>query len=246
VDPLTWELQQLAIEEGGAAERLSLFDKRELGKAINRIVGMAEKEILIDLAAKCIGISVSAIEDRVTKSTDLHAHLIETYDSETSIKKADGYYLADTIYKWFNNGAGAKFFKTREGKTFLFYNRRQYEIGNNNEFNALMAQMTKLSAIEKPGNLVWYHLTARTLQGALVDASWTRPARHDLHPNSNTVRSCASSRADRRWSRAARTGSRSLSSSSQIQPFEYIQTTSEAELARLKAPADGHNAAELS
>ncbi|MDH4163925.1 MAG: CHC2 zinc finger domain-containing protein, partial [Nitrospirota bacterium] len=193
VDPLTWELRQLEQEEGGAAERLSLFDKRELGKAINRVVGMAEKEILIDLAAKCIGISVSAIEDRVNKSSDLHGHLKEIYRSEEGIKKADGYYLADTIFKWFNNGAGAKFFKTREGKVFLFYNRRQYEIGNNNEFNALMAQMTRLTRLEKPGNLVWEHLTNFcTLQGALVDMmSWihTDRQRDTIYINLNSEHS---------------------------------------------------------
>ena len=243
VDPLTWELRQLSNEEGGAAERLSLFDKRELGKAINRVVGMAEKEILIDLAAKCIGISVSAIEDRVTKSTDLHAHLVELYDSEASIKKADGYYLADTIYKWFNNGAGAKFFKTKEGKTYLFYNRRQYEIGNNNEFNALMAQMTKLSAIEKPGNLVWYHLTAQcTLQGALVDImSWIHTDRTadtiyiNLNSEHSKIMRIEPGKDPQMIENGTNEKSVLLSSSSQIQPFEYKPNTSEAEgFTRLK------------
>jgi len=243
VDPLTWELQQLAAEEGGAAERLSLFDKRELGKAINRVVGMAEKEILIDLAAKCIGISVSAIEDRVNKSSDLHGHLKDFYRTEEGIKKADGFYLADKIYQWFNNGAGAKFFKTKEGKTFLFYNRRQYEIGNNNEFNALMAQMTKLSAIENPGRLVWYHLTAQcTLQGALVDMmSWihTDRASDTIYINLNSEHSKIVRIEPGKEPQMIENGTNEksvlLSSSSQIQPFEYKSNTSEAEgFSRLK------------
>ena len=243
VDPLTWELQQLENEEGGAAERLSLFDKRELGKAINKKVGVAEKEILVKLAAHNIGISVAAIDDRVTKSTDLLAHLVELYDSEYVMMKRDGLELADVIYKWFNNGAGAKFFKTREGKTFLFYNRRQYEIGNNNDFNALMMQLTKLTVIDKPGNKVWHCLTNFcTLQGALVDMmSWIHTDRTadtiylNLNSEYNKIVRIEPGKEPQMIENGTNEKSVLLSSSSQIQPFEYKPNTSEAEgFTRLK------------
>ncbi len=243
VDPLTWELRQLENEEGGASERLSLFDKRELGRAINKVVGVAEKEILINLAAKCIGISISAIEDRVVKSSDLLHHLIERYDSEAMIKKADGHHLADTIYKWFNNGAGAKFFKTKEGKAYLFFNRRQYEIGRNVEFNALMCQLTKLTAIEKPGNLVWdYLLSFCILHGAQVDMmSWIHTDRTsdtiyiNLNSEHSKIMRIEPGKEPQMIENGTNEKSVLLSSSSQIQPFEYLSNTSEAEgFTRLK------------
>jgi DNA primase len=242
-DPLTWELQQLANEEGGASERLSLFDKRELGRAINKVVGMAEKEILITLAARCVGISVGSMEERVVKSSDLLHHLIEQYDSEYAIKKADGHQLAETIYKWFNNGAGAKFFKTKEGKAYLFFNRRQYEIGRNVEFNALMCQLTKLTAIEKPGNLVWdYLLSFCILHGAQVDMmSWIHTDRttDTIYINLNSEHSKIVRIEPGKEPHMIENGTNEksvlLSSSSQIQPFEYLQNTSEAEgFTRLK------------
>ncbi len=245
VDPLTWEIRQLGNEEGGSAERLLLFDKRELGRAINRVVGMAEKEILIDLAAKCIGVSVGSIEDRVVKSTDLLKHLEEQYNTKEWAKRAkdDGFELADKIFKWFNNGAGAKFFKTKESKPYLFFNRRQFEIGSNPEFDALMAQLTRLSVLEKPGNLVWAHLkNFCILYGAQVDMmSWihTDRASDTIYINLNSEHSKIVRIEPGRDPHMIENGTNEksvlLSSSSQIQPFEYISNTSEAEgFARLK------------
>lgn len=234
--PLRWEL--LCLETLGSAEdRLAMFKARELPQAINKVLGSAEREILIDQAAKSIGITVRAVEEIVVHSHDLFQHLKETYGSQKDIKNADAYILTERIWQWFNNGAGARFFKTRDGKVYLYYNRKRYEIGRNLDFDTLMMQLTRLAPIDKPGSLVWHYLgTMCNAHGELVDmTSWMHTDRErdtvylNLNSEHNKIIRIAPGTDPQMIDNGTNEQSVMLSSSSQIQPFEYQPNTGEAE-----------------
>ncbi len=236
VDPLTWEIMVLTEIEG-ATDRLSLFKARDLPQEISRVPGTAEKELLIDLAAKSIGTSVKSIEEIVIKSNDLFQHLKDIFRTEEGIKRADGYNLAQRIFQWFNNGAGAKFFKTKDGKVYLFYNRQRYEIGDNLDFNTLMMRLTRLCSKTKPGNEVWYYMaTLCNMSGELVDMmSWIHTDRSsdtifvNLNSAHNKIVKLAPGQDPQMVENGTNEQSVLLSSSPQMHPFEYISNTSEAE-----------------
>jgi DNA primase len=180
--------------------------------------------------------------------------MFERFSSEGGIKKADPLVLAEYIFRWFSNGAGARFFKTSDKKVWLFYNRKIYEIGNNIDFNTLMQQLTRLAAVEKPGSTVWYFLqNLCNLQGESVDLmSWMHTDRENdtiyLNLNSlyNKIIKVAPGEEPQVIDNGTNEQSVLLASSPQIRHFEYLQTGSEAEgFAALKrllidtTPCDG-------
>ncbi|MEJ2698039.1 MAG: CHC2 zinc finger domain-containing protein, partial [Candidatus Sulfobium sp.] len=189
LDPLAWELHLLKqIPE--VKERLEAFKLRKLPQALNAIASTADQEVYLDMAAKAIGISVKAVEELVNNAADLYKNISDMFGGEAGIKKADPLRLAEHIFRWFNNGAGAKFFKTKDGKVWLFYSRKIYEIDNNLDFNTLMLQLTRLAAVEKPGSTVWYFLrTLCNAHGEPVDMmSWmhTDRERDTIYLNLNS------------------------------------------------------------
>jgi len=201
------------------------------------VPGAADKEILIDMAAKTIGMKVSSIEEIVVKSIDLYKHLVETYESEKGIKNADAYALALRIFHWFNNGAGAKFFKTKNGNLYLFYNKRMYELDDDQDFNALMMQLTHLTLKEKPGPQVWDYLKSHcNVSGELVDVtSWIFTDKKNdiiyLNLNSahNKILKLAPNAEPQMIDNGTNDQSIILSSSLQISTFKYLPAPSEAE-----------------
>jgi hypothetical protein len=74
---------------------------------------MADQEVYVELAAKAVGVSTKAVDDLVNNAADLFKNIAERF---TDIKKADPLTLAEYIFRWFSNGAGAKFFKTSDKK----------------------------------------------------------------------------------------------------------------------------------
>lgn len=233
--PLQWEIDCLkAIPEAPA--RLEVLKERKIPQAVNAL-SHAEQEIYVELMAKAIGVSVKAVEDILANSVDLYKEISDTYSGEAGIKKADPLRLAEHIHRWFSNGAGGKFFKTADGKVWLFYAGHIYEIGNNLEFNTLMYRMTKLAAIDKPGSLVWYYLaTICNSKGEAIDmTSWLFTDREkdtvylNLNSRHNKILKIAAGEEPQPIDNGTNEHSVLLSSSSQIRPFELQSTQSEAE-----------------
>jgi len=235
-DPLTWELEQLKeIDE--ARERLEAFKLRQLPQSINNITSTAEQEILINHAAKAIGISIKAVADLVTNSTNLYEGISTMFGGEAGLKKADPYRLASHIFKWFNNGVGARFFKTADKKVYLFYQRKIYEIGNNIDFNTLMQQLTRLAAVERPGSTVWYFLqNLCNMHGEPVDLmSWMHTDREkdiiylNLNSQHNKIIKIEAGQEPAIVDNGTNEQSVLLSFSPQIREFNYQSGVDEAE-----------------
>jgi DNA primase len=236
VDPLMWELEQLKnIPE--TKDRLEAFKLRKLPQALNAINTTADQEVYIALAAKSIGITIKAVEELVNQAVDLYKNISDAFSGKEGIKKAEPLVLAEFIYKWFNNGAGARFFKTQDKKVYLFYQRKIYEIGNNLEFNTLMQQLTRLAAIEKPGTTVWYFMQTLCNQyGEHVDLmSWMYTDRErdtvyvNLNSSHNKIIRIAPEEDPAVIDNGTNEHSILLSLSPQIRQFEYQQNASEAE-----------------
>jgi len=235
-EPLIWELAQLKnIPE--TKDRLEAFKLRKLPQALNAINTMADQEVYFALAAKSIGISIKAVEELVNQAVDLYDNISKGFGGQAGIKKADPLELAEYIYKWFNNGVGARFFKTQDKKVYLFYQRKIYEIGNNLEFNTLMQQLTHLAAIEKPGTAVWYFLqTLCNQHGEHVDLmNWmyTDRERDTIYVNLNSAYNKIIRIAPEEEVAVIDNGTNEhfilLSLSPQIRQFEYQQNISETE-----------------
>lgn len=253
VDPLTWELEMLK-QIPDVKERLENFKLRKLPQVLNSVEIMADQEVYIDLAAKAVGISIKAIEDLVNNAADLYRNISERFGAEGGIKKAEPLNLAEFIFRWFTNGAGARFFKTSDKKVWLFYNRKIYEIGNNLDFNTLMQQLTRLAAVEKPGSTVWYFLqNLCNMHGEPVDLmSWMHTDRENdaiylnLNSSYNKIIRIAPGEEPQVIDNGTNEQSVLLALSPQIRHFEYLQMMSEAEgFAALKrllmdtTPCDG-------
>lgn len=232
--PLQWELEQLGLIPE-TKDRLEAFKLRKLAQAINAITSTADQEIAIEEAAKHIGISVKAVEELVNNAVDLYTSLSDKYRGD--MKKADPYDLAAYIYKWFGNGAGGRFYKTGDGKVWLFYQRRSFEIGNNLDFNTLMLKLTRLAACDKPGSTVWYYLQNMcNMHGELVDImSWQHTDRErdaiylNMNSSHNKIMRLAANEEPCLIDNGTNEHSILLSKSPQIRHFEYTANTSEAE-----------------
>jgi hypothetical protein len=62
--------------------------------------------------------------------------------------------LAEEIYRWFER-RGAVFVVDAERRGFMIFDHRDYEIGNNSDFNALIYAKTNLVLVEHHGRMVW-------------------------------------------------------------------------------------------
>ncbi|MCC6345672.1 MAG: hypothetical protein IT388_00635 [Nitrospirales bacterium] len=233
LDPLAWELHQLSLIPT-TKDRLEAFKARKLPQVINAIESTADQEVMIDTAARAIGISVPAIEELVNNAVDLYQSLSERFKE---LKKADPYDIATFIFRWFGNGAGAKFYKTDEGKVYLYYQRQSYEIGSNLDFNTLMYRLTRMAAVEKPGSTVWYYLQVMANdQGERVEMlSWQHTDRERdtiyLHLNAshNKILRLAPGEEPQMIDNGTNQQSILLTRSPQMRHFEYTPNPSEAD-----------------
>jgi len=234
LDPLEWETGQLAIIPD-KRDRLEAFKARKLATMINSLESQADQEIAVDAAAKAIGISMKAMEDLINSAVDLYSSLQEQFNGD--LKKADAHNLSQAIFRWFGNGAGARFYKTGDDRVFLYYQRRQYEIGNNLTFNTLMFQLTRLAFVEKPGNIVWYFLQQlANLYGDPVDMmSWMHTDREkdiaylNLNSDHNKIVRLAPGQEPELIDNGTNEQGILLTKSPQMRHFQYLPTASEAD-----------------
>ena len=234
VDPLEWEISQIALIDG-AKDSLAIAKERDILREINQVKFLADREIYIDQLAKAIPTTVKAIEELIESAQELYKELGSRFRG--SIKKAEAIEIADFIYKWFS-GNGGRFFKTMEDKkSWLFYHGKTYEIGNNNDFNALIFRMARLGRCESPGTQVWYYLETQCAdQGEPVEMmSWVYTDRkndslyYNLNsPHQKIIRVSAGGEPVI-IDNGTNENSVLLSSSPQIREFVYQPNTGEAE-----------------
>ena len=175
LSPLEWEIELLKLIKNDK-DRLVLMRERKIPQQVNAITSIADREVYMDLLATATNRSIKAIVDLLENVQDLYSEIGSAFNG--NIKGADPLKLAEYIYNWFEKNAG-KFYKTSDGKVWLFYHGKIYEIGDNNPFNALMLRLTRLLKPEKPGSSVWYALsTLCELKGEPVEMmSWVYTCR---------------------------------------------------------------------
>lgn len=236
VEPLRWEIDILKTIPD-AKDRLQALQARQLPHTINALPTQAEQEVYVDLLAKAVGISVKAVEDLLDSCIDLYKEMGEKYGGAAGIKKADPIELAETIYRWFANNESGRFFKTTDGKQWLFWHGKIYEIDNKLDFNTLMYRLTKLPAVEKPGSTVWYFLKVICNErGEPIDlVSWLFTDREkdtiylNLNSPHNKILRITVGEEPTVIDNGTNEHSVLLSSSPQIRHFEFQPTSSEAE-----------------
>ncbi|GAB63084.1 MAG: hypothetical protein DWB56_06815 [Candidatus Jettenia sp.] len=236
LDPLAWEIEMLkSIPE--PKDRLETLKIRQIPHTVSRLHSKAEQEVYTTLIAQTIGITTRAAEDLVMNSTDLSKELSIAFGEDAELKRADGTRVADQIFKWFSNGAGARFFKTSDKKVWIFYRGQIYEIGNNIDFNSLIFRLTRLTAIEKPGPVVWYSLqTLCNIHGeyvALMSWLYTDKEKDTIYVNlsspHNKIIKLTAGEDPKVIDNGTNENSVLLSSSPQMKPFEYQPNVALAE-----------------
>lgn len=236
LEPLQWEIDLLrAIPD--TKDRLETLKSRKIPQTVNALDTQAEIEVYIGKIADAVGISVKAVEDLLDHCIDLYKEISERYGGANGIKKADAFELAETIYKWFESNEKGRFFKTGDGKVWLFFHGHIFEIGNNLPFNTLMFRLTRLAAIEKPGSMVWYYLqTMCSDRGEPIDmTSWVFTDREkdtiyiNLNSAHNKILKITAGEDPAPLDNGTNEHSVLLSSSPQIKPFNYQPTQGEAE-----------------
>lgn len=234
VTPLEWEIEQIALIKD-AKDSIIVLKDRKLPQWVNSLDSYAEREIYAGIMAKAIPLSTKGMEDILEQSgsEDLYKTLGTKYGD---YKNAKARRVALDIYEWFLNNSG-RFFKTAEGKASLFYHGKIYDIGDNNDFNALMLRLTHLGKCESPGTQVWYYLkTFCTDKGELVDmTSWTHvdmktnTAYYNLSLPFHKIMKITAGEEPATIDNGTNEESVLLSTSPQLREFSYNPNTSEAE-----------------
>gem|GEM_PF-896805 len=100
--------------------------------------------------------------------------------------------LGEEIYTWFENNGGV-FVMTPAKQAYLMFDRQLVEIGNNDDFNALMMEKTDLVAGQFQARMVWQVMRSRCVLYGRRDAdlSWTHASRKgffvNLHNRRNEI-----------------------------------------------------------
>ena len=233
LSPLEWEIELLKLIKNDR-DRLILMRERKIPQKVNAITSIADREVYMDLLAAATNRSVKAIVDLLENVQDLYSEIGSAFNG--NIKGADPLKLAEYIYNWFGNNTG-KFYKTSDGKVWLFYHGTIYEIGDNNPFNGLMLRLTRLLKPEKPGSSVWYALqTLCEIKGEPVEMmSWVYTCRETdaIYFNLNSPHQKIIKVAPGQDPVVIDNGTNEngvlLSSSPQIHEFTYNPNTGEAE-----------------
>ena len=233
LEPLEWEFRELEKIKNPKF-RFKTFEHRKLVSDINRISTKHERERIVRDLSEVLDLSIEAVEELLDKTDDLHKAMLERFKS---IKQAEPLEMAEFIYEWFIN-SGGKFFVIEGDRPFLFYHGKMFEIvSKNNAFNALMQSLTKLAAIEKPGNLIWYFLGTITLnRGAKIEMVtwiWTDRESDTIYLNLNSphhkILKLKSGSEPEIIENGTNRHNVLLNDSSQIKTFDYKPDTSEAE-----------------
>jgi len=224
LDPLAWEIYQAA-----RMTDLEAKDKHLREQGVYRSVSeMSDMQLEIYLEKiESLGFSKKAVLKAVEAENDLLDKVQNYVKGLDKGQKPDGVHLGEVIYKWFT--ARGKFFKTAEGRVYLFYRQRIFELGDNLDYNTMMLKLTRLAPQESPGKLVWHVL--RCLCNERGDAvevmSWLHTNREtdsvyvNLNSPKNTILKLSPGRNPEELMNGTNPEGVLLSSSPKIKPFEY-------------------------
>ncbi len=153
VDLLTWEIRQASLLDGLQA-RHEYLKAQGVYKAVAEMSEL-NQELYLDKIVR-LGFTPKAVHEVLEIEDSLLDVLEAHYEAAGGKKNSDARKLAEKIFSWLKNKG--KFFKTDDGKVYLFYHKQIYEIGDNLNFNTLMGKLTHLAPIEAPGKGVWHWL----------------------------------------------------------------------------------------
>lgn len=230
LDPLKWEIsliKQLPTRD----ERLTALEHRGIFRAVNALSDI-EQEAYVE-ALMALDFSEKAIRAKLEQEVTLLEE-VRTYLTGAG-RNVSGKALAEICYKWFS--ARGRFFRTMDGKVWLFYRHTSYEISDNLPFRALISKLTDLSIKEAPGKQLYdFMQTLCYDRGEVVDVvSWifTNRESDDIYFNLNSPKSEILKISPGADPVTLPNGTNKegvlLSSSNQIHPFEYLQSANEAE-----------------
>jgi len=155
---VAWEIKETA-KLVTLDERLKALKDRKIFATIADMV-QSEKEVYIEKLVTTLGFSKEAIELELEVNQDLKRELA-IYLERVPKKDADPNYIAGVLYKHLSqNGI---FYHDRQAETYLIYQHRTYQIGNNTPFKALMKKLTgpgpaTLLFTKEPGRSVFESL----------------------------------------------------------------------------------------
>lgn len=154
-DLLTWEIMQAGKLPDLAARRNHLKEKGVFKSIVE--MQTIDREIIIEKIEKT-GFSKAAIDEAIEKEVDLISIVRDYVEDNDGNKRKfiNARLLSESIFKWFLDRG--KFFRTDDGRLYLFYNREIFEIKDNENFNYLMLRLSQLHPAEDPGKKVFSYL----------------------------------------------------------------------------------------
>lgn len=180
-----WEIREIGRLDT-LEERLKALKDRNIFAAIADMVE-AEKLVYIEKLIS-LGFSPESIEELLEVNQDLRRELAIYFDRVPK-KDADPNFVASVIFKHLSQNG--RFFRDAMDDTYLLFQHRIYQIGNNRPFNALMKKVSGLLPTKEPGRSVWESLASEAFNaGAKIDrASWIHTDRKEcaVFVNLNTA-----------------------------------------------------------
>ncbi len=187
---VAWEIRETA-KLATLEERLKALKDRKIFATIADMV-QSEKEVYVEKLVSTLGFSKEAIELELEVNQDLKRELA-LYLERVPKKDADPNYIASVLYKHLSqNGI---FYHDRQAETYLIYQHRTFQIGNNTPFKALMKKLTgpgpaTLLFTKEPGRSVFESLMCEAYSsGKQLDrVSWihTDRATDTIYVNLNS------------------------------------------------------------
>ncbi|MBI5189926.1 MAG: hypothetical protein HZA22_04570 [Nitrospirae bacterium] len=226
LEPLAWEIAQ-----AGRLPDLEAKHKRLQEQGVYRAVSeMSDLRLEIYLEKlDGLGFSRKAVMKAVEAENDLLENVQRYLGNLGKGDRADSHYMAEVVYKWFS--ARGKFFKTADGRVYMYYRQTIYEIGNNLDFNTMMLKLTKLTPLGEPGKTVWHCLQCFCNdRGEQVEVmSWMHTNREidavyiNLNGPKNTIIKLMPNREPEEIPNGTNPEGVLLASSQKIQPFTFQQ-----------------------
>lgn len=227
LDHISWEISRL-----DPLETLEEKHREAMNQDLFRLISQRsemEQQICIEKLER-IGFTRKAIESSLDFSQELLTQVTNYLKGLLSAKDADPNHLAMIIYKYFSEHG--RFYYDAQNTVWLIYKNKTYEVGNNIPFNALLHKMTKLLYTRAPGNSVWDALRCTAYNhGRRIDrAQWihTDDVRGLVWANLNGPNNSIlkiSGDGITEITNGMNDDHILLSSSSEIQPFNFLPDT---------------------
>lgn len=133
---IAWEIREIA-KLNTLDERLMALKDRKVFAAISGMV-LAEKQVYIEKLVY-LGFDKDSIDEQLEINQDLRRELALYYEGVPK-KDADPNHIAGILYKHLSqNGI---FYHDRQADTFLIYQYKTYQLGNNTPFKGLLKKLT--------------------------------------------------------------------------------------------------------